>query len=273
MTGSHTIEKEACFHCGDECLTVAYVIDDKPFCCQGCKSVYQVLSAVNLCNYYVFNDHPGATRARTDKRFDYLSDPAIISDLIDFTDKEITIVTFYIPHIHCSSCLWLLEKLNNINPNVHYCRVDFLKKQLNIRFDHNKLSLQQLVELLYDIGYEPLISLQDVIKKQNRADKDNMVQKIAVAGFCFGNVMLLSFPEYFGLSVYEQTFKHFFGWINILFGLPVVFYSGSGYFVSAWQNLKIKNLNIDFPLALGIAVLFIRSIVDVAVNNDPGFTD
>src|SRR5471030_3210211 len=138
-----------------------------------------------------------------------------------------------------------------------------MKKHLNIRFDHNKLTLQQLVELLYDIGYEPLISLQDVIKKQNAVKKDNLVQKIAVAGFCFGNVMLLSFPEYFGISVYEQTFRHFFGWLNILFALPVVFYSGLGYFVSAWQNLRNKVLNIDFPLALGIGVLFVRTVLEI----------
>ena len=160
-----------------------------------------------------------------------------------------------------------------MNPAIHYGRVDFLKKQLNVRFNYHQLNLQQLVELLYNIGYEPVISLQDIIKKQNAPAKDNLVQKIAVAGFCFGNVMLLSFPEYFGISVYEQTFKHFFGWINILFALPVVFYSGWGYFTSAWQNLRIKVLNIDFPLALGIAVLFIRSVVEVAINNDPGFTD
>jgi Cu+-exporting ATPase len=273
MHQSHTIEKTACYHCGDDCLTEVYLVEDKNFCCHGCKSVYEILSAGSLCNYYTFNEHPGATRARTDKRFDYLSDPTIVSELIDFTDKQITIVTFYIPHIHCSSCLWLLEKLNSINPAVHYCRVDFLKKQLNIRFDNQKLSLQQLVELLYDIGYEPLISLQDVIKKQNEPSKDKLVQKIAVAGFCFGNVMLLSFPEYFGLSIYEQTFKHFFGWLNIAFGLPVVFYSGSGYFVSAWQNLRNKVLNIDFPLALGIAVLFGRTIIEVATHSGAGFAD
>ncbi len=230
MTENRIIEKTTCFHCGDDCLTEAYAIEEKHFCCLGCKSVYELLSAGQLCNYYVFNDHPGASRLRTDKRFDYLSDPTIVSELIDFTDRQITIVTFYIPHIHCSSCLWLLEKLNKINPAIHYCRVDFLKKQLNIRFDHQQLSLQQLVELLYDIGYEPLISLQDIIKKQNEPVKDKLIQKIAVAGFCFGNVMLLSFPEYFGLSINEQSYKQFFGWLNILFSLPVVFYSVNCYF-------------------------------------------
>ena len=273
MTEGAIIEKTICYHCGDECVTADYTLDDKPFCCHGCKSVYQVLSENKLCSYYNYNEHPGATQTGPDKRFDYLSTPSIVSDLIDYTDENITVVTFYVPHIHCSSCLWLLEHLNKIDPAVHYCRVDFLKKQINIRFDHQKLSLQQLVELLYNIGYEPLISLQDVIKKQHTEAKDNLVQKIAVAGFCFGNVMLLSFPEYFGLSAYEQTFRHFFGWLNILFCLPVVFYSGSGYFVSAWQNLQNKVLNIDFPLALGIAVLFVRSVIEILTHTGAGFSD
>jgi len=273
MANNPTLEKTSCYHCGDDCITTDYVIDDKQFCCHGCKSVYQILSENKLCSYYNYNDHPGATRTRTDKRFDYLSEPTIVKELIGYTDDDITIVTFYIPHIHCSSCLWLLEQLNKINPAVHYCRVDFLKKQLNIRFNHNKLNLQGLVELLFDIGYEPLISLQDIIKKQNEPANDNLVKKIAVAGFCFGNVMLLSFPEYLGLSAYEQTFKHFFGWLNILFSLPVLMYSGRGYFVSAYQNLRNKVLNIDFPLALGIAVLFIRTAAEILTHTGAGFAD
>lgn len=239
----------------------------------GCKSVYQVLSKNKLCSYYTYNDHPGVSRERTDKRFDYLSEPTIITELIDYTDQQKTIVTLYIPQIHCSSCLWLLEQLNKINPAIHYCRVDFLKKRLNIQFDHRQISLQQLVELLDNIGYEPLISLQDIIKEQNSVTKDKLVQKIAVAGFCFGNVMLLSFPEYFGISVFEHSFRTFFGWLNILFTLPIVFYSGSGYFVSAWQNLRNKVLNIDFPLALGISVLFVRTVSDILTHTGAGFGD
>ncbi len=273
MIKSPTLDKTTCYHCGDDCTTIEYIVEDKHFCCHGCKSVYEVLSADGLCNYYSYNEHPGVTRKQTNKRFDYLSDPTIASELIDYQDTRISIVTFYIPHIHCSSCLWLLEKLNKINPAIQYCRVDFLKKQLNIRYDHENLNLQQLVELLDNIGYEPLISLQDVIKKQNTTDKDSLVPKIAVAGFCFGNVMLLSFPEYFGLSAFEQTFKHFFGWINILFSLPIVFYSGIGYFTSAWQNLKNRVLNIDFPLALGIAVLFGRTVTEVVTHSGAGFAD
>ena len=273
MAQSTTLDKTTCYHCGDDCVAGCYSSAEKDFCCSGCKGVYEVLSRNSLCSYYNYNDHPGTSRQTINKRFDYLSEPTIVSELIDYTDSEKTIVTFYIPQIHCSSCLWLLEKLNQINPAIHYCRVDFLKKQLNIRFDHQQLSLQGLVELLDRIGYEPLISLQDIIKKQNAEPKDNLVLKIAVAGFCFGNVMLLSFPEYFGMGATEQSFRHFFGWLNILFSLPVVFYSGNGYFISAWQNLRNRVLHIDFPLALGIAVLFIRTVAEIITRSGAGFAD
>src|SRR6478609_987826 len=112
MSKSILTEKTTCYHCGDECLNSSYIEEEKHFCCLGCKSVYTILSANNLCSYYNFNDHPGLTRKRTDKRFDYLDEPGIVKELVDYADDNLTIVTLYIPHIHCSSCIWLLEKLN-----------------------------------------------------------------------------------------------------------------------------------------------------------------
>ena len=266
-------EKTICYHCGDDCPRVTYTVDDKSFCCQGCKSVYQVLTAGKLSNYYSYNNHPGTSRKQTDKRFDYLGNPEIMAKLVDYADERIAIVTLYVPQIHCSSCLWLLEQLHNLNPAIYHSRVDFLKKTLNLKFNVEKFSLQKVVEMLFDIGYEPVISLQDVIKEQNKAGRDNLVKKIAVAGFCFGNVMLLSFPEYFGITVSEASFKNFFGLINLVFTLPVVFYSGREYFVSAYHNLRNRILNIDFPLALGIAVLFIRTAFEIFSHTGAGFAD
>jgi Cu+-exporting ATPase len=248
-------------------------LDDKAFCCNGCREVYSILSQSGLCNYYAYNNHPGATRNKKSTRFDYLKEPSIIRDLVDYADDQFTTVTFYIPTIHCSSCIWLLEHLNKLNPAVYYSRVDFLRKQVNIRFDSKQADLYEIVQLLDRIGYEPLISLHDVIKKQTKGSKDNLVKKIAVAGFCFGNVMLLSFPEYLGISGYEQSFKAFFGWLNLAFCLPVVLYCATDYFRSAWINLKNKVLNIDFPLALGIAVLFIRTAAEVFTRTGAGFAD
>ncbi|WP_107828484.1 heavy metal translocating P-type ATPase metal-binding domain-containing protein [Mucilaginibacter yixingensis] len=268
-----TLTLTTCYHCGNDCADEHLLLDDKDFCCNGCREVYRVLSKSGLDNYYAYNDHPGANRTAKETRWDYLLEPTIARDLVEYTDDQLTIVTFYIPHIHCSSCIWLLEQLNKFNPAIAYSRVDFLRKQVNIRFNNQDINLKQVVEVLNSIGYEPLISLQDVVKKQTLSQKDDLVRKIAVAGFCFGNVMLLSFPEYLGISSFEESFKVFFGWLNMAFAIPVFFYSGFGYLRSAWTSLKHRTLTIDFPLALGIIVLFVRSFIEVYTHAGSGFVD
>lgn len=263
-----------CYHCGDDLPPKPFSADDKQFCCLGCKGVYQILSGHQLNNYYAYNDVPGQKQKQSIKNFGYLDEPEIAAKLVDYCDDKVTIITFYIPVIHCSSCIWLLENLYKINPNILQSRIDFLKKQVSITFKHAELSLRQVVEMLSNIGYEPLISLQDVVKEQQTHITDRkLVRKIAVAGFCFGNSMLLSFPEYFGLSGLEHQFTSFFGWMNLAFALPVVFYSGRDYFSSALVNLRNGILNLDFPLALGIAVMFLRSAAEIITHTGAGFVD
>jgi len=264
---------DKCYHCGTEVAGDSYSFDEKQFCCIGCESVYKILSSTNMCSYYVYNDTPGQKQVHSLKHLEYLDEPAIFLKLVDYTDEKVTTVTFYIPAIHCSSCIWLLEHLHKLNQGVVYSRVDFLKKQALISFRHQEISLRCLVELMTSIGYEPLISLQDVVKENQHSVNRGLIQKIAVAGFCMGNVMLLSFPEYLGLSSFEQQFQSLFGWLNLAFSFPVTFYCGREFFVSAWTGLRHKRINLDAPLALIIAVLFLRSSFEIITSTGPGFTD
>ncbi|TKC12398.1 HAD family hydrolase [Pedobacter polaris] len=261
-----------CYHCGEEITGIDRVIDDKHFCCAGCQGVYQILAANNMCAYYSYNDAPGKRLSHT-SHFEYLDEPSVIKQLIDYQDEKSTIVTFYIPAIHCSSCIWLLEHLYKINPAIFSSRIDFLKKQVTISFKNQGLSLRNVVETLVEIGYEPAINLQDVVKENSNSVNKSLILKIAIAGFCMGNVMLFSFPEYFGLSGLERQFQSLFGWLNLAFSIPVTFYCGRDYFVSAWNSLKHKHVNLDTPLALIIAVLFLRTTYAVVFNIGPGFAD
>lgn len=262
-----------CYHCGSECQE-ELIFDDKPFCCDGCQTVYQILSNNNLCSYYKLNTTPGATQSKFNQRFEYLDDPKIMGDLVDFSNEEITIVTFYIPAMHCSSCIWLLEQLHKINTHVASCKVDFLKKQATVVYNHNQISLRLLAEQLTQIGYEPLISLQDIVKNTKANYKDTtLIKKIGVAGFCFGNIMIYSFPEYFGISALDTQFQNLFRYLNLVLIIPIVFYAASDYFRGAYQNLKAKNLNIDFPLALGILIMFLRTYYEVLTGTGQGFAD
>ncbi|MDF3078953.1 MAG: ATPase [Sphingobacteriaceae bacterium] len=268
-----TLTDTQCYHCGTENPKAPYQYDGKSFCCIGCQSVYQVLSSNNLCSYYTYNDAPGQTQAQSLQHYEYLDEPGIAAKLVDYADENITVVSFYVPAIHCSSCIWLLEHLHKLDKGVVHSRIDFLKKQVSITFKHQEISFRKLVELMVSVGYEPLISLQDVVKEKQQSVNRELIKRIAVAGFCMGNVMLLSFPEYLGLSSFEQQFRTLFTWLNLAFAIPVTFYSAREFFVSAVAGLKNKMVNLDAPLALIIAVLFLRSAFEIIAQTGPGFTD
>ncbi|WP_353126362.1 heavy metal translocating P-type ATPase [Parapedobacter pyrenivorans] len=266
-------EKTRCYHCGDPTAHTPYELDDHAFCCLGCQTVYQVLHSNNMQQYYRYNTHPGKKRQARSERYDYLDEATIADKLIDFRNEELTIITCYIPAIHCSSCIWLLEHLYKLHPAIMTSHSDFMKKQVTITFKQHELSLRGLVELLADVGYEPKITLQDVVQENRKFSQKGLIAKIAVAGFCFGNSMMLSFPEYFGMAAFEASYSAFFGWMNLAFTLPILLYSGRDYFGSAWHSLRQRQLNLDVPLALGILVLFLRTAWEIIGGGGAGFAD
>lgn len=262
-----------CYHCGDDCKTLDIKVEEKNFCCSGCKIVFQIFEANDLTCYYDMQASPGATPHDLEGRFDFLENDQIIEKLIDFTDDKTSIINFYIPHIHCSSCIWILENLHKLNKAVFHADVNFPEKTVCITFSKNEISLKQLVTLMASVGYEPYISLEDFDKKEKNVDR-SLIYKIGIAGFAFGNVMFLSFPEYFEVSEYWlDQYKPIFRWLMFVFSLPVVFYSAQDYFISAFKGLWSKILNIDVPIALGILVLFVRSSKEIIFDLGTGFFD
>ena len=270
-----TDTKLYCFHCGDETPDETIYIEDKIFCCNGCKTVYEILNNSNLCNYYSIDQNPGITRKHHIKRnYDFLNDTDLKLKLIDFTNGKRTQLTFDIPQMHCSSCIWILENLYKLNAGIISSKVNFLQKKVFISFQDEKTSLKEVVELLDSIGYDPQLNLDNRKEEKIKSGYKNLYYKIGIAGFCSGNIMLLSFPEYLSIDVSgHDELKRIFAYLNILLSLPVFFYSSSYYFISAWKGLKKKFVNIDVPLALGIAVLFLRSIIDIIFMHGAGYLD
>lgn len=276
MNGTSTQNvKLICYHCGQYCPDDSiHIEDNKYFCCNGCKTVYEILNQNQLCGYYNFENNPGISPATiTDKKFDYLDEPEVIEKLVDFRDEKYTSLTFYIPQMHCSSCIWLLENLYKLNSAVVLSKVNFVRKQLSVRYLHEKLSLKELVKLLASVGYEPQISLDSVESKKEKHSNRRLYYKIGISGFAFGNIMLFSFPEYFSIDITETFLKKFFSYLNLVLALPVFFYSASDYFISAVKGLRKKVINIDVPISLGILVLFLRSAYEIIFNVGPGYFD
>ncbi len=267
------METTKCYHCGERCSASPIVYDQKHFCCQGCKTVYGIITDHDLTYYYDLQASAGSSPNGVEGKYDFLDSADIVEKLVSFNSGELQITTLYIPTIHCSSCIWILENLNKLNGAIKFSQVDFPKKSLQVNFDPRTTTLKELVELLSRLGYEPYISLDDYGKAPKETDR-RLTYKLGIAGFAFGNIMFLSFPEYFEVGEYWiEQYKPLFRLLMLLFSLPLVFYAGSDYFISALKGLRSKILNIDVPIALGILVLFVRSTLEIIFDWGPGFFD
>ncbi|NPA45237.1 MAG: HAD-IC family P-type ATPase [Chlorobi bacterium] len=266
-----------CVHCGEDCGRNPIMHNGEAFCCNGCKTVYQLLNQNKLYTYYNLEDTPGI-KVETqdfDNQYAYLDKDEVKEKLYEFKEGDMVKITFYIPVIHCAACVWLLENLQLLNKGISFSMVNFVKKEVSVTFNEKEISLRQLVELLASIHYTPKITLEKRTESEQRKEESKkLLMKIGVAGFAFGNTMLLSFPEYiqgaFGL---EDSYKFLFGILNLLFAIPVITYSGSDYIKSAFKNLSKKMINIDLPVAIGMLTIFFESAFEILNHSGSGYMD
>ncbi len=267
---------QPCIHCGEDCGKNPIIWDEKPFCCNGCSTVYQILNKNKLKKYYDIQPMSGIKVESQDvgDKYAYLDNEEIAEKLLDFSDGGISKVTLFIPTIHCASCIWLLENLYTLNDGIISSGVNFPKKKVTITYKDTDISIRKLVELLVSIHYIPEITLDQLEKDDSNTNERNLLLKIGIAGFSFMNVMLYNFPEYLpGGDELSRFFTQFFGLMSFILALPVVFYCASDYYLSAYKGLKHRIVNIDVPITLGIITLFIQSTYEFVSGDGIGYMD
>lgn len=268
--------KTTCYHCGEDVNDKHYHIEDKEFCCRGCQTVYEIINKSDLCSYYDLEHNPGITQKNEVRKgkFDFLDDAQIIKKLTHFQDDTHQHVIFYLPQMHCASCIWILEHLNKIDSGIIKSQVNFVKKEVTVIYNYHETSLKKVAEALTIIGYEPHISLNDISAGKIKKYDTTSIVKIGIAGFCFGNIMMLSFPEYFSLAKSDNIgLKTWFSYLNLALALPVFFYSASEFFISGYKGLRQKFLNIDAPIALAVLITFGRSVFEILSGTGAGYLD
>ena len=264
-----------CYHCGEPCDKKIVKFEDHSFCCDGCRTVFQILQQNQLCDFYTFDDaQANKPKAFPKEKWSFLDTAEIQQQLLQFSSAKLSIITLHIPGMHCTSCIYLLENLNRIKQGVISTEVNFLKKEITIQFQPEIITLRELVETLCTIGYAPSINLQDAEKKHEKQSNKQLYYKIGVAGFCSMNLMAFGLPDYFDFNNLLTTdFKLLFSVSSAILALPVIFYSGWDYFKSGFYALKNRTVNMDLPVALGLSGLIIQSYYDVITQTGAGFFD
>ena len=266
----------SCCHCGSACGQAPLLKGENAFCCQGCQLVFELLTENGLKDFYSLSENAGVRigSAARQEQFLYLDEPAVRERLVHFSNERLTRVTFRIPSIHCIACVWLLENLYRLNPQIGESRVNFPRKELAIAFATDKVKLSEVVMLLTSLGYEPELKLADLDSQPKTKISRKLWLQLGIAGFAFGNTMLFSLSSYLGLdSASEPVFHRIFGYMSFVLALPVVLYSAQDYWRAAWASLRQKMLTIEVPIAAGIFAIFVQSTYEVMSGHGEGYFD
>ena len=281
VAGAHrsdSPERARCFHCGEVCGDSTVARGEMAFCCQGCLAVHQVLAEAGLDHFYELNRHPGVRVRRSQEpapeQWTCLDEPSVQQRLLDFTDEKTSRVTFRIPAIHCVACVWLLENLFQLHPGIGRSQVNYTRREVTLDFDPASLRLSGVAALLASIGYEPALTLGTLDKQATDPTRRRRWIQLGIAGFAFGNIMLFSLPAYFGLdSGSGPLLRSMFGYLSLALALPVLVYSASDYWKSAFLSFRRRALTLDVPIALGLAALYGQSLYEVLAGRGVGYLD
>ncbi len=264
------MSSKSCYHCGDEIIGKSHTFDNKEFCCNGCKSVYQLLSDSGLDSFYSLEDKPGVKPAASnDYKYAFLDVENIRKKFIDFEDDKTIHITLFLPQIHCSSCIYLLENIHKIDERIQSCQVNFARRQASLVISR-ELKISELSGILDAIGYAPNFGSKSEQKKKRN---NKYLYKLGVAGFAFGSIMLWSFPEYLGIEEDNPEFRNFTSYLSFAVSVPVILYSANEYLISAYKALRFKSLNLDVPISIGILALYIQSAYNIFAGLGPGYMD
>ncbi len=246
------------------------------FCCTGCASVHALLAAHDLTGFYACAPDAGRSQramgARPADRFAPLDDPLIAQRYVDSHDGTFTHATFAVPSLHCASCVWLLEQLWRFDEGIGRSEADLLRRTVRVAFRPDRISLRAVAERLASLGYEPVLDAEASAGRLP-PPRRTLYLKLGLAGFAFGNIMLFSIPRYAAGAGLEPTFHWLFSLLNLALAVPVLLFSASDFFRSAWHALRLRTVTLDVPVALGLAVLFLRSVVDIASGTGEGYLD
>jgi Cu2+-exporting ATPase len=254
-----------CAHCGLPVAPAAAVAGAaRQFCCEGCRAVWAILHEHGLERYYALREGAApAPAAPADRLYGELDDAAFQARTCRPEPGGRISTELYLEGVHCSACVWLVEKLPGLVPGLAETRLDLPRSQVRVVWDPHAVPLSTIARRLASLGYAPHpcrgLAGQAARRREDRA----MLARIGLAGAVAGNVMAIAFALYGGmLEGMEPEFASFFRWASLLLTVPSLIWGGGVFFRSAATALRAGTLGMDLPISIGLLAGFVHGVVN-----------
>ncbi|MEI6806734.1 MAG: HAD family hydrolase, partial [Myxococcaceae bacterium] len=244
-----------CRHCG---LQFSRKKNDDYFCCSGCHFAHDFLENANLTRFYDLRNGAGLAVGENPylsaELFDWA--PALIQKKSDFYSLSLDI-----QGLHCAACIWLIEQVFQKEPHAVRIRVNSSLGQTNLIFK-NDFPVRDFLLKLAHLGY--LTAPQG---QQKPTESNQLLFRFAICSALAMNSMVISAAFYLGLTRAESPLIYAaFSWTNLFLSALCLWVGGSVFFKSAYWALKQRVIHLDLPIALGLALGFLGSLISFFSN-------
>ena len=252
-----------CKHCAGHFEGEAVIdANGNEFCCNGCKNVYAYLKSQGLSEFYSKLKKGEQNLAKpSSKHFDKQSAGSMFSKLLrrDENSPFICELEVLISGIHCPACIWLNEKALSNLEGVLELNISATTSKARVLFDERKTALEEILNLIIAIGYDP--KPFNAIKSAKNSLSREHYARLIVALACSMNIMWVAIAVYSGyfegLSLGAKKILHF---AEFVLASPPVFYTASVFYRSALSSLKLRQINMDVNVSLGILSVYFYSV-------------
>lgn len=261
-----------CSHCENQSpLFGQWIFDNngQVFCCEGCRTVYTAINGCGLNDYYRIRSQQSAQLSPAlmhEKNYHYLDSESVIKEFLVDEDS----MYFYVSGLQCAACVWILEKIPELEPDIANVRIDGFRKLALVKITP-KGHWSKFAAAAQKFGYavRPIRADDNQSHLRNQEKRDEL-KKIAITAVGAGNLMLLSFSVYLGA---DPAFAKLFNWFSVALMVPVLFYGARSIFLNSWSSLRARVPSLDLPLAIAIAAGTILSVFNLLVGKDQIYFD
>lgn len=268
-------QRVACAHCGLPVSTSKLAEDaalSTSFCCTGCQAAYEVICGCGLERYYALRDQAqaanstgGSTIRSTDRRFDEYDDEtfqALYARPVS-AENNLRRIELLLQGVHCSACVWLLEKLPQVVKGVVEARLEVGRAVITVTWDPQVVPLSAIARALDTLGYTPHPARGTRARDIRRKDDRVMLARLGIAGAIAANVMLIFLALYAGaFETMEASHVQLFRWVSMALSVIAMFGPGWMFVRSAIAAMRARALSLDVPISLGLLAGTIWGVVN-----------
>lgn len=162
--------------------------------------------------------------------------------------------------LHCAACSGIIEHGLQAVPGIISARVSMSKRRAVVVWSPALTRPSKILSAIQALGYSGNPASHNENQLNATAKNRAAFWRWMVAGFCMMQVMMYASPSYFTKAGdITPDISYLLNWASWLLSLPVMLFSSRIFFSNAWRDLKHRQISMDLPVALGIAITFIVS--------------